>query len=327
MKKSLLIFILLFYINNISSIIIILQGSGCAGKTSICKEFQKLDMSCKILDEDQVFYDNHPNNIANIFPIEVEIIAKAVDSANLFHAIVRNQIFFKNSATDIEKNAAIETIKKVQKVLDSKTKEMKAINDVWNNFYVDHIMRAVRDCAITGNNVIIDHWFLSQEHIDELNKEFKVVVALAYSPFESLVQRTLKRNKESVEKRNFSQIRFFTQALMSFKDKYHLVPESEVKDFESENKPIETLLLENLKTNLAIVEASLDESIHAQGDANSQTRGEFSKKQFKEFKYELIKNFQKEPMCHVIPKSKYDILLPTDKQSSLECAQLLLKII
>lgn len=42
--------------NIISATIVFLQGTGCAGKTSICKEIAKLE-NWKIVDEDAIFFD------------------------------------------------------------------------------------------------------------------------------------------------------------------------------------------------------------------------------------------------------------------------------
>ncbi len=52
MKKLLLFSFLIFFNTEIlSSTIVFLQGTGCAGKTSLCREIQKLDSNWKAFDE------------------------------------------------------------------------------------------------------------------------------------------------------------------------------------------------------------------------------------------------------------------------------------
>src|SRR5690348_7716332 len=102
MKKlyTLLFFIAVLIINSVSSTtIIFLQGTACAGKTSICREVQSLDNTWKIVDEDAIFYEQAPIRWSKLFPQEFSTIVKAVESYNILHAIMRNQILFKDLAS------------------------------------------------------------------------------------------------------------------------------------------------------------------------------------------------------------------------------------
>ena len=68
-------------------VIVILMGSGSAGKTSIGRELQAKDSSWTIIDEDDVYIELFLEKIKARFPTEFATIAQAILPENRFHAI------------------------------------------------------------------------------------------------------------------------------------------------------------------------------------------------------------------------------------------------
>ncbi len=324
MKKfRCLLLISLFMTSDLcASTIIFLQGTGCAGKSSICRELQKLDPSWKIVDEDAVFFEQLPLRCAYLFPEEFIALSKAIATESLFHAIVRNQVQFKEGTTDLEKNAALRAAQKIRDTLDSKNKLAFETKKLWIDYLTSHIIIKIQDYAAHGHNVIVDTWFLKIEHFERFKTHFNVVLALAYCPINDLVDRTIERNSNAAIG-NFSSNRFFHQALMSFAQHYELLPKP---NQESTNSGIDTLNLEILNKALNKVENTMTVSSHAAGADNMFTRGEFSHQQFELFKENLIYKFQDTLVCSVLPKLTYDILIRTNELTPFQSAQHLLAI-
>ena len=98
--------------------IVFLKGTASAGKSSICQELSNLE-KWHIISEDDYWLDIVAKSISDQFPSEFPHIKKAIHENNIPHAIVRDEILFRPTITDSEKEAALKAINYIRHSLDS----------------------------------------------------------------------------------------------------------------------------------------------------------------------------------------------------------------
>lgn len=283
---------------------VFLHGSGCAGKTSLCKKLIELDPSWKYIEEDGIFYQEAAKYWKNEFSTEFASIEESIDPANVLHAVMRNQILFKTSASNEQRLRAKHAIAHIQQTLNSRARKQE--NDgktSWADLLRDEITQIIMNHA-RNHNVIVDTWFLKPEHIRRVTDNHKVVHVIAYCTFYKVVERTMKRNHEALMNgKDISNTRFFHQALKSFAGIYDLS--------DNPDKSIASIDKESVIRALDLVEFQLQDSPQATGAAKTFTRGEFSNTEFQEFRDALLSKFTSE-RAYVVPKLPFDMTVITD---------------
>ncbi len=296
--------------------IIILRGTSCAGKSSICSELIKFDSRWKVVDEDAFYYREARQRWARMFPVEYASISRAIAETNILHAVMHNQILFMKTSSEKEQHAAYIALQKIQQALNIRDNAAIASKALWYQHLKSAVISQVHDYALMGHNVIIDSWFLKTEEIEQLEKNFPVIFMVAYAPFDQLVVRLLERNTTAVKNK-----RFFLHILRSFfLESYDLVPAEPGAQCIPSNA-IDILTIESLNNSFKIIETSKEKSTHTAGLENFFTRGEFSSKQLSIFKEKVVAKFQGHQACYVIPKKSYDVLINTSKQSPTNCVK------
>ena len=294
--------------------IIILKGTCCSGKTSISREVIKLDNTWKLVDEDTIYYvSTTPERWSRIFPDEYRVITRSISDENIFHAVVYNELLFKNSVSEDDKAAVYKAIKKIQiklNTLDDATIESKQI---WFKHVRSLAVSQIHDYSMMGNNVIVDSVFLKDKDVELLKKHFQVIIVLTYSPFEELVMRMKKRNAEATKTRNYATSkRFFYHLLTSFfVSFYDVVPQSYLS-----SDAIDILTIDSLNNAFSLIKTSKSESIHTAGSRNLFTRGEFNNEQLNAFIDEVTTKFAGNSSCYLIPKIAYDVFINTNNTTS-----------
>lgn len=294
--------------------IIFLKGTGCAGKTSMCKVLADVDKSWKIVDEDAVYFQHSMKRWKTIFPNEMSIINKVIAKENLFHAITRDQICFIKDAEFQDKQNALCAIKKIRAALNDSRDDIKEdAKKLWNNYLAQYLVFLITDYAANDYNVIVDTWlFLKPEMYDQFKKNFKVIEALAYCSFGNLVKRMIKRNNKALETSDYSSMRLFRNSLMSFANYYEL---KAVLNEDEKDKVIDVIKFQEMQEAFSDVEKALDKY-----NDTIFTPKEFSEAQFTKFKEEMLAKFQSQEMCYVLPKLKYDTIILTNVVEPNVCA-------
>ena len=300
-----------------TSEVVFLHGTSCSGKTSICKEFQS--DSWNVVDEDAIYYQEVSMDWKQQFPEQFESIEQAIEPENMLHAVMRNQLLFKYNAPNEARNRAKQAIRCIQEKLNSREdKTVVTRNHEWHKQLREKITDKIKKIA-QKNNVIVETWFLNLEYIQQVEDEYPTTHVLAYCPFHELVMRTITRNNIALMNgKNISSMRFFHQPLTSFSSLFAL-SDSDLDAIDSINEA-------DVQHSMDIVKLSLTESSDATGESELFTRGEFSIKQFEEYKNTMLNKFEDHNTLLVVPTKKYDKIIRTDKQNSAECAQSILSV-
>lgn len=299
--------------------VVFLRGTGCAGKTSLCSELLKQSDAWAVIGEDEIFYQEAALRWKTEFPEEFDAVEDAIDTENVLHAVMRNQILFRPGAPDDKRLKARHAIGAIQKSLNSHKKESESEKeDSWSNILRGKITRKIIDLA-EKYNVIVDTWFLKPEHIQQVSDKYDVIHVVAYCPFLEIIKRTIKRNHDALMNgKDISNLRFFHQALKSFVGLYGLS--------DTANGSIASLNRDTVIHGFDIVELSLQDSPSATGSSKTFTRGEFSLEEFQEYRQDLTSKFKSET-AYVVPEFDFDIVVRTDQNNSTECAKSIMEFV
>jgi hypothetical protein len=299
--------------------VVFLRGSGCAGKTSLCRELVKLDSSWKYVEEDGIYYQEAAVHWQSEFPAEFATIQEAVDPENILHAVLRNQLLFKTNTSDEQRLKVKSAISIMQQALNSRDKKQQnGSKTSWGEALRDQIAQTIMDHA-QHHNVIVDTWFVKPEHIQRVADAYRVVHVIAYSAFPEIVKRTMKRNYAALMNgKDISNLRFFHQALKSFTGTYDISDSSE--------KSIASLDKESVLHALDLVELQLQDSPQATGSSKTFTRGEFSLQEFQDYRKEFLDKFASQT-AYSVPKLPFDMVVMTDEQNPAVSAQQIINFV
>ncbi len=312
MKKIFFIMALCFFIPA-HAVIVFLQGAGCAGKTSLCRELLQNNASWKLVDEDALYIERAIQFWADTFPAEFQSIEAAIAYENIYHAVKHNQTLFKESATAQEKMVARIAIYSIKTRLAERTADNDAAYAQWKQALAAQVFADTISHAQQGFNVVVDNWGLKPEHYDALEKEYDVVRVLAYCPLRELVNRTIRRNSDALLTRNLHAMRYFHQPLLSYLGLY---------DFEEQqsDRSIDVISREDINNALDVVELALSVQENF-GITNGFSRAEFSRSQLHEYRVNFMKKFGNRDVLYVVPKNKIDICIRTDDHGGSTAAQ------
>lgn len=303
MKKQILIITLFCTSNLLQGIIVFLKGSGCAGKSSLCKALLEHDTTWKLMDEDTLYIARSVEYFKSAFPQEFAAIETVIAPENIFHAVQRNQILFRENATAHKKAQAEIAIFSIKKNLDPYNSSNKNIQNEFNNELTEYMMLSIQNYAHAGFNVVIDSWLLSPEQIAVLKQKYRTVTVLAYCPLNALINRTLTRNYHAFMHRNLYAMRYFHQALLSFKYLY---------DFQKEpsQNSIDSITREEVNNALDVVALALP-SGNTCGGQHLFSRDEFSYSQLHEYRMFFMKMFLDTDVLYITPKASPDFVIKT----------------
>lgn len=308
------LFLLFLIFNNcFAGKVVFLHGTGSAGKTSLCREILQQSDEWKLVGEDDIYFKEVARYWKDEFFEEYKAIEEAIDAENILHAVMRNQILFSNKASYSARMKAKHAISIIQDQLNSRSKGQEGDNqNSWHNKLRRQITETIIDLA-KNNNVIVDTWFLKDEHIDLISKQYDVLHVAAYCPFLDIIKRTIKRNYDALmDGEIISNLRFFHQALNSFTGLYDLSSR--------QDGSIDELNKEDAVHGCDLVWLCLDDSSNATGAIKPFTRGEFSLQEFDEYQQALLAKFKKEKV-YIHPKRKIDAIIRTNQKTALECAK------
>lgn len=294
--------LLLSSLTHATSTAIFLSGTGSAGKTSLCKALIQSDPSWKLIDEDALYFDKAVLFLRDLFPQEFSYIDAAVAAENLFHAVLRNQILFKDSATAQEKIDASIAIYGVRKRFDLLMVGDSIINGKWRGIKTSIAHDTVLHIEQGGNIIIDSLGFIKPQDAEQAG--YKVVRILMYCPLKDIVNRTLQRNVDALLRRRLLSMRYYSHLLTGFINLY---------DFkEKSDDSIDSITREEVNNVLDVVELLLP----LRENINCFTRAEFSREQFNEYRENFMKKFVNTDVLYIAPKDKFDLCVRTDRDDA-----------
>lgn len=309
--------ILFFIVHTVHAKVVFLHGTACAGKTSLCHAMIKQSNKWKYISEDDIYFEKVALRWAQEFPHEFSVIQTAIDSRNIFHALMCNQILFQPHASNEERIKAEEAIKRIQIIFNT-----QPINEnnyqSWNNALREYITQTIIDTA-ADYHVIVDTVFLKEESLENISQQHDIIHIIAYCPFLDMIKRVMRRNYQAfMNGEDISNIRFFHQALYSFLKLY---------DFsDNPEGAIDILYKKDVIHGLDLVRLCLQNSLEATGATLRFTRGEISINEFEEYRRKILSYFTSDKV-YIIPRIPVDRVIRTDHTTSVDAARFILNTI
>jgi uridine kinase len=215
--KKVFIGLLVGYLINssyVASTIIFLKGPNSTGKTSLCRELVSLNKQWKWLDEDDFYIEQSLQTFACHFSQDYALLEKAIDHANLFHAIKYHEVLFKNTASKPDKQRAHKALNHIRSAL------AKASHALYHQNVVQQVKQQLithlNEYLVQGYHVIVDSWLLDKAIINTYKKQHKTHTVVVYCSLNEILHRINQRNHQALKNNDFHNRRLFKQALISF---------------------------------------------------------------------------------------------------------------
>ncbi len=318
MHSCLVVIILLFqtFCFASSQKIVLLYGSSCSGKTSLCKEVERLDCSWLHIDEDDIYIEEWLKEIASSFPAEYECISKAISDSNLFHAVKRNVILFKERATSKERSLALESITTIQTFFQEEG--CKEFREKFREKFISLTLDAIEQGLINQKNILLNRWYLSHDQITKTFPDIPTSKVFAFSPLVSSLEKFNKRNSEAFLDKDLSNHRFYKQFIPSYISLYQIKTTPTDIHFPCKRKDLDTLF-ESIYQDLLLEEKIVNPGILSV---------ELSKMELEEFRKKFIpKYLLPNETIYITPSREYDIIINTHQKTPDQIAEdLLLEI-
>lgn len=301
-----------------SSTLVFLRGSCSVGKSSLCKELAKCDPQWKYVSEDDFCISQFIEFLLKLFPVQMKTISQAIARENMFNAINRYEVLFKDNATYEEQQQAWKAIAEIKTYLDDpcNNNQRKAIGLKTKYSILEHVYYYL----VCGFNVIVDSWMFTQEEIDQFRKDFNMTHRVfAYCPLKFVLARLKERYTIAINQKNFHEKKVYKQALSSYFAKVQPAKEESALDVISRQE-IEGAI-EDIMAHIASLPP------RECGKNKQFSRSEFSQEELQEFIQEVYKNFgfDSRDVIAIEPAEKHDFIIRTDEGDPQQCAQLLLK--
>ncbi len=315
MKK--LFSLIIFFVASIHAkgTIIFLEGTCSAGKTSLCREVVARSEQWKMISLDARYREQDLERIAKMFPYEYAAVAKVIAEENIFYAIKRRQILFLEDTLRQDKRRALNAIRAIQKTLDdpaNKHEQKEFFSEVKRQ-----VKTEAKQYLDDGFNVIFDGIFVGHDMPEDYHNDLdaKVLIVLAYCPFDEIVRRHIGRNNVGMILSD--RHRFFYPIFSGFNDLYDIV--------DADHATLDTATKTTIKNALDDIENALvAKSPYVQDQGTTFSRGEMSPEEFSEYKDEMLGKFTAETM-HIALRNDFHAIIRTDRYTPATCAQMLLE--
>lgn len=308
--RSLLVFFWVAFIPSASSAdyndydnipcIIYLKGSTCAGKSTLIKSINQRWEDLEIVDGDSIVMRTYPEAVAERFPFEYEMVAKAIANENLYHALRAGDILFKTEASEEECRRAELAISAIQAELD------QSENLPWRLAVAETIRQEILDLTKQalnrGKNVLLDTWYFNADEIQESFPELATIRVMLYCPFEIAYERLLKRNNEATANCNLLEKRYMAQLMRSFCSLY--------KVSDQPNQLLQRINKHDLEQIFAMISQDLDE-----GDPEKPqpvfSIEEITQSKFQKLQREFMEPFEKFQCdnLYITPVEQQDLII------------------
>lgn len=291
--------------------VIFLEGSSRSGKSSICDAI-KQHKNWESVSSLYLYYCHEVFN--DIAPSEFACIKKNIERENITHAITKNIFIFKENVDDIEKNMVRQAVEKIQDYFNDQSFCASHMEE-----FSAFALSIVDNLLNKDLHVLADvSWYVTQEKVRETDPMSIIVSALAYCPFNIIIDRILYRNKLSLETGNIMNYRFLKEPLKSFEALYDLSTES--------IGSIDTLKKTIFFDCLDAIALYLPENAELSTSSDFIMQ-ELTHEQLQAYQVKFLKKFGNNDTLYIVPKKTYDILIKTNRSTPEECAEQIVRYI
>lgn len=323
--------------------IVVVHGSTSAGKSSFCKAFLKHADDWEYINEDYLAFIHLRNSLSKAFRKQFLTITAAIEEKNIYHAIERNQIIFKDSISRKQKKCALKAIRHIadrysgsnsmRRRMYAAVNAIRHIADRWHsgsNSIRRRTYAAVKDAVIEkakhkiaqGINVIIDFPNFEQKKNELQQLGCNLYTVLLYCPFECIIERIQQRNIKALRIQDLSEHRLYRYSLNSFHQLYEVCQEGE--------EPIDSLDKHRLDTSFDQISKELAMPVpYSMIPGLSFFTRELNIQELNMVKqnyYELF-GLNQHDLVYIKPKLSYDFIIDTADSSPGEAILPLLKML
>lgn len=275
--------------------IAILMGSGSAGKTTI-GQVLKDNTDWHVVDEDILFYDLRMRCLEKTVPDEYATIKKAIDYGNILHAIILDNIVFKESCDDEDCAKAIIAIKSIKEIY----------RQIGYKFNENDVLAEIQNGLDAQKNVLVVRWFTKVETIKEKFIDTQVLTSLAFCSLLCCYKRFKGRNKKSPNDK-----RIYQQLVPHYVELFKLT-----NDLSSGAAQFK-------KYELELWFDKISRRVKPDNELRGRLDLELNVSQLNELRDKLITDDLNAVVCFT-PRDQYDIILDIENVTPLEAAKALL---
>jgi hypothetical protein len=221
MKTMLFLIVLIFQIAIVNGQqIVLLYGSGSAGKSTLSREILSLNPNLCHIDEDEVFNEMWLGHVSNLFPVEYKSITEVLPHENLFQAIKSSTIIFPEDSTCFQKESVKNAIEIIQnEITENDPEEFRKM--IFQHFEM-LIIDLVREKVNQNKSIILDRWYITPEMLRKVFPDTPVIKVLVFSTLERTLDNFNKRNERALQTKNSSSHRLYKNFIPSYTRLYKL---------------------------------------------------------------------------------------------------------
>jgi len=293
--------------------IILLYGSGSAGKSTLARELVNLNPNWYYIDEDKVFNEIWLRYVANRFPQEYRLIAEVLPPENLFQSIKNSTIIFLENPLLAEKESVQNAIAIIQNAI-TENNPIDFRREIFEHFEMS-ILNLIRECGKQNKSVILDRWYTTPEMLHKTFPDISVQKALVFSTLQHTFDNFIQRNERAKRTRNSSGHRLYKHFLPSYIRLYKLSEEPTNALYCYQRSEIEGLF-EKIRNNLSVdrTPSKKDFLFH-----------DLTKEKLDELKMEFISEKCGGDKFFLSPVDRYDFIINMQDINSKKYAQKFLK--
>jgi len=276
--------------------IVVLFGSCSAGKTTI-GQILKDNPDWYIVDEDILFYDLRMQCLEKAVPEEYAAIKKVIEVGNILHAIILDDIVFKEDVDEVD----CEKARKALGLIKGKYKQ------IGYKFNEEDVLAEIQKGIDANKNVLVVRWFTKIETIKEIfNNDEQVLTTLAFCSLFCCYKRFKDRNKKTPNDK-----RIYEQLVPHYVELCKLT-----NDLSSD-------MVQFTKNDIELWFDKISKRVKPDDEFRGPLDWELSVSQLNELKDKLVTDDLNDVVCFA-PRDNYDIILNVENLTPSEAVNVLL---
>lgn len=288
--------------------IVMLYGSGSAGKSTLSREIVNLNQNWCYIDEDEVFRTTVLEHFSHHFPKEYKLVAEVLSPENIFQAIKNNIIVFPEDSTCSQQESVKNAIGSIHNVIaEGNTQEYRRkMSQQFQNSVID----LIREKTKSNESIILDRWYTTPETLYKAFPNIFIKKVLIFTTLEDTLANLKKRNDRAMQTRNSFSYRLYKHCLPSFIYLYKLSEEATNALYCYQRSELENIFSE--------VRELL--SIEIPKSKQAFLLNDLSKEALDKLKNEFIPKHSHNTLLFLSPIDQYDFIINMQNKSPQKAA-------